>query len=514
MRSAIRGWLTTTAMDPSRDRRSLLPRGTAVAVRASLVLIALAPAAAQGQAPPGGVPDKSRRDYHADCLASGCHDGIRRTTWVHAPVSVGACDPCHAPVGKPEDHRFEARQVEQGLCGFCHAPKSGAAAGVGSAHDFSVDTDCVICHDPHGGATPTLLRAGDPGRLCAQCHPRGAAADAPAGVQGRRPIRDFSHPHEPFAKGQCLDCHSAHSAATPHLLRKSEQELCTGCHEKTVTALASLAHVHEPVLGECRSCHHAHGADAPGALRGKTHELCLGCHEPVRAAMSAPGTHVHGAMTEGDSCISCHMGHGGGTKALLREPLADACLGCHAEPLVTADGRRIAGLAQELAERPVHHAPVREGKCIDCHRSHASEHPDLLSKAIPDRLYVPYSDEAYAFCFDCHEPLAITEELGTRTKFRDGDRNLHAVHVKREKGRSCAICHEVHASRSPALMKADVPFGPGGWRLPIEFRATADGGTCLAGCHAEKSYDRRKPPGVESVPVPSTSAPAEKERRP
>jgi len=504
---------------PGRHRPGLAVRSAPVAALACF--LALAPSFAPGQAPTGGVADETRRDFHADCLASGCHDGIRRSPWVHAPVSVGACETCHAPVGKPEEHRFVARKEKEGRCGFCHAPKPGGGAHA-SAHDFSEDTDCTICHDPHGGANATLLRAGDPGKLCGECHPREGSpspapgAGAPAAPAARKPIREFPHPHGPFAAGLCLDCHTAHTASQPKLLRKSEQELCTGCHAETVSALASLAHVHEPVLAECRACHHAHGGESAGMLRARTAELCLGCHEPVRAEMGTPGKHVHGAMTEGDSCIACHLGHGGATEALLREPISAGCLGCHAEEIVAANGRKVAGMARELAERPVHHQPVREGKCLDCHRPHVSEHPDLLAKAAPDRLYVPYSDEAYALCYGCHEPLAITEERGTRTKFRDGDRNLHAVHVNREKGRSCAICHEVHASRSPALLREDVPFGPGGWRLPIEFRATADGGTCLSGCHAEKSYDRRKTPGDGAVPVPSGAAPepGEKERRP
>jgi hypothetical protein len=88
----------------------------------------------------------------------------------------------------------------------------------------------------------------------------------------------------------------------------------------------------------------------------------------------------------------------------------------------------------------------------------------------------------------------VTEATTTRTRFRDGDRNLHFVHTNREKGRACGICHTAHGSLLPRQMRAAVAFGPGGWELPIGFSLTPEGGTCLNGCHREIGYDNRQPP--------------------
>ena len=79
------------------------------------------------------------------------------------------------------------------------------------------------------------------------------------------------------------------------------------------------------------------------------------------------------------------------------------------------------------------------------------------------------------------------------TQFRDGDRNLHYVHVNREKGRTCRACHEVHASKRPAHIREAVPYGSGNWMLEINFEQTPQGGSCTPACHVMRSYTRTLP---------------------
>ena len=84
----------------------------------------------------------------------------------------------------------------------------------------------------------------------------------------------------------------------------------------------------------------------------------------------------------------------------------------------------------------------------------------------------------------------------TLTDFRTGDLNLHYVHVNRKKkGRSCRACHETHAASKEKQIRDSVPFGPGGWELPIGFEKTNSGGSCAPGCHRPYAYDR-----IELVP--------------
>jgi hypothetical protein len=68
------------------------------------------------------------------------------------------------------------------------------------------------------------------------------------------------------------------------------------------------------------------------------------------------------------------------------------------------------------------------------------------------------------------------------------------VHVNRDKkGRTCRACHETHASSKAKHIRESVPFGSGGWMLPIKFEKLESGGSCSPGCHTPYSYDRDNP---------------------
>ena len=100
------------------------------------------------------------------------------------------------------------------------------------------------------------------------------------------------------------------------------------------------------------------------------------------------------------------------------------------------------------------------------------------------------------------------------TDFRNGDRNLHHVHVNRErKGRTCRACHETHASSRDKHIRDSVPFGEGGWELPIGFERRANGGSCAPGCHTPYAYDRVDPVPYEPPATPARW-PAEEGGRP
>jgi hypothetical protein len=86
----------------------------------------------------------------------------------------------------------------------------------------------------------------------------------------------------------------------------------------------------------------------------------------------------------------------------------------------------------------------------------------------------------YDLCFTCHDKqLVLTAKTTGLTNFRDGETNLHFVHVNREdKGRSCRSCHDVHGSDLPKHIASEVPFEGSGWSMPIGYEPKSDGGRC------------------------------------
>jgi predicted CXXCH cytochrome family protein len=142
------------------------------------------------------------------------------------------------------------------------------------------------------------------------------------------------------------------------------------------------------------------------------------------------------------------------------------------------------------------HGPVQDGLCNACHKPHVSPNVKMLKYFYVKKFYNPFDPEVYSLCFKCHkESVVLNKRTATLTNFRNGDRNLHFLHVNREKGRTCLACHEIHAGSQERKIRLSTPFGD--WNIPIKYTRSATGGTCAASCHVEKRYDRNRPVRLE-----------------
>jgi predicted CXXCH cytochrome family protein len=261
------------------------------------------------------------------------------------------------------------------------------------------------------------------------------------------------------------------------------------CH----ATLLTKNDVHPP-SESCDSCHESVATPHPQEktktfkLTSDPPELCYACHD----ALGEKGD-VHPPVKEG-MCTACHDPHASNEPKLLVNPEKETCLGCH-ETIVT----------QAMT---VLHGPIKDGKCTACHDPHGSPNGKLLVKEFPPGPYAPYTDQEYALCFSCHErDLVQAPDTSSATGFRDGERNLHYVHVnKAQKGRSCVLCHDVHGGKSPKLIADSVPFGT--WSLPLKFAKTETGGSCAPGCHKPQSYDRQSHGKKPQTPKPAAPPPA------
>lgn len=286
--------------------------------------------------------------------------------------------------------------------------------------------------------------------------------------------------HQPFAAGQCTVCHQPHQSEYANLLRNGEgSEHCFGCHTDKRTALAQLPHVHKPALQSCLTCHGPHSTDNPKLLKQAANDTCLSCHDKVKTQI-AQAKIVHGAIAAG--CTACHDPHASSQPNELKARTDKVCLTCHDKPQKTASGRTLPSMTAVLASKNLH-GPVKSGSCSECHLPHAADQPNLLKKYFPDTFYAKFDINNYALCFSCHDQQLVLKPATTNlTNFRDGDKNLHFVHVNQagggEKGRTCKTCHDVHGSDLPNHMAASVPFEGSNYALPINYEQTATGGSC------------------------------------
>jgi predicted CXXCH cytochrome family protein len=411
-----------------------------------------------------------------NCVTSECHSGHKEHKFTHGPLFVNACDNCHT-LTNPQTHSYDFSRPMEQLCVYCHELDTHEEKLI---HQPFEDGSCISCHSPHGGDEPGLLRSTHYSDLCLGCH------------QDLAQARDLVH--GPASEGACNACHQPHASENRKLLETDGREMCLSCHPTIQTEIDNARLVHEPIRKDCQLCHDPHATETPALLVDKPSELCIQCHEKIAHQLDNSKTQ-HGAITTERGCISCHSAHTSDNPRLLKNDVKSLCFECHNKEIEREDGSVIPNMEALIETGTSLHGPIASGNCVLCHDIHGSEHNQLLVRNYSKALYTPFQESEYALCFGCHDKaLVLDEQSTTVTAFRNGETNLHFVHVNRDKkGRTCAICHNSHASKSDQHLNEKVPFGSGGWELPIQFQRIGDGGTCASGCHNSLVYDRTNP---------------------
>lgn len=409
------------------------------------------------------------------CSTATCHASLLKQKNVHAVAE--SCDSCHQASTTPHPQAgkktFQLLQEPPALCERCHPPMAKKK----HPHAPVEGGMCTTCHNPHSSPEPKLLP--QPMKdLCLQCHP------------GKT---DHTYVHGPAATGDCTSCHSPHGAELKALLVKKNEELCYLCHVDMQPEM-QRKYVHPALQGGCTSCHDPHGSPSKKLLAAEGEQVCFRCHARVGEVLQKAKS-IHPPVKSQKGCASCHMPHSSDGPKLLLKTGKDLCLECH--PQVIAK------------EQTVLHGPIQKETCTPCHDPHGSPNGKLLKGTFPDNFYIAYDDKQYGLCFTCHNrDLLKFPTTSYATGFRDGDRNLHHLHVnKKDKGRSCQSCHLVHASEAPKLIADKVLFGK--WKLPLRYVKTDTGGSCSPGCHKQFHYDRKTP---GKAPEPADAALKEKKK--
>lgn len=405
--------------------------------------------------------------FEDGCVTAECHAMRGSTRWLHTPVARGDCGSCHE--GDAGGHVYPLVRPRREICSSCHDTRWSTPV----QHAAMTDDGCLECHDPHAAMTSDLLRATTVRETCSACHPRS---------EGRVV-------HAPYADDRCELCHESHGSDRRGLLRTATlEDHCRLCHPGTVDRTMKSAHSHAGVDGSCLACHSAHTAPVKGLLAEPSRDLCVSCHKDIGETI-AGATVSHDAVLKGERCVRCHDPHGSDRAKMLRADQASACLSCHDKEVKGGDGRTVASMAG-LAERAAEHEVRGHRECAGCHSVHGGSRSRLL-KDVSERVPMgPFDARNYGLCFSCHD-AKLAEEAGA-TQFRDGDRNLHELHLKPSDGRSrgCGSCHSVHAVGSPRLIAKAVNFEGSGWSMPMDFSPTADGGRCGGACHEPLRYSR------------------------
>jgi predicted CXXCH cytochrome family protein len=390
------------------------------------------------------------------CVTSQCHSTILKAKNIHPATE--SCDSCHEAISQPHPQKgmktFKTSENLTEVCATCHESVSTKKV----VHPPVQEGSCTTCHDPHASDQAKLL-VQPAQELCLTCH---------------GDHTDYKVAHGPAAAGECLSCHNPHESDQAALLTQPQPELCLSCHGDMADTL-KMKVVHPAIEAGCTSCHNPHGSGFPHLLASAGASVCADCHGDVVDNIQKAKI-VHPPVQEGD-CAKCHSPHASDHPKLLAMESKDLCVSCHKNILTK--------------EKIVIHPAITEGDCTVCHNPHSSEQARLLTAEYPSREYTPYNDQEYELCFTCHNrDMVQYPDTSFATNFRDGEKNLHYVHVHQQKGRTCGFCHDVHASKNPKLIVDSVSFGK--WQLPLKFVKSENGGSCSPGCHQPKKYERTK----------------------
>jgi predicted CXXCH cytochrome family protein len=403
-----------------------------------------------------------------DCTKSGCHQGLVSLKVVHDPVSED-CSTCHiqSKKGHPKEGSKEFKLTEDvpELCGACHDIELTEA----HIHAPLSSGECLECHNPHGSKTAKLLKKD---RLCDDCHD--------LDLKNKKQ-------HGPVAAYMCSGCHAPHQSNNEHLLARDGLELCVFCHTAKLDR-EGVVSIHAPFEEDCLTCHKPHASPAKYLLDIDVPELCYKCHETVEVDL-AKKSEVHGPFQKGGKCYLCHNAHTSPYASLLQDKEEKLCFSCH-DKKIKEGNRVVKDIEARVAKAKYIHAPIESDGCSVCHAAHTPGNFFLLSAAFPKGSYSSGKVENFAHCFDCHDSALMLEAQSKEaTNFRNGATNLHYIHVNREKARNCTTCHDIHGSDYPFIIAETVPFG--NWEMPMNFKKTDNGGSCLTGCHEELGYSRK-----------------------
>lgn len=263
------------------------------------------------------------------------------------------------------------------VCAGCHKDKSASylksihakKAIPGSPANLH---DCETCHGPgsahvaKGGGRNTGMLVytrnieGDvKSSRCLSCH------------RNFRALAVWNLSRHSSEAISCDNCHTVHSGGQKNL-KAPQPRLCNTCHLNVRAQQARQSrHPLKEGLIKCTQCHDQHGSFGPRMVKADTfNELCYKCHADKRG----PFMWEHPPVQE--SCLTCHVPHGGNHNKLLTAKAPLLCQRCHdasAHPgtiytrFETFQGTATSGKNRMIAR-----------SCLNCHSSiHGSMGPSF-----------------------------------------------------------------------------------------------------------------------------------------
>ena len=239
----------------------------------------------------GNVFAKKHMNYPVEASrCSSCHNAHGSNKkgivfdGVHKPVAQKKCDNCHNDASSSSPLAMKKDGVE--LCRECHNDSIDEMLGRKQVHWPLLDKKgCLNCHSPHASKNKNLI-AGSVGNMCGACH-----VDTVELQEISISNPDNKNLCEPVRKGDCISCHTPHSADNALLIAEDSISfgMCDKCHEWQTHSTHPIGEEvidqrNKNLIVDCLSCHRACGTGNKRAMMPfeTTYALCIQCHEGYR----------------------------------------------------------------------------------------------------------------------------------------------------------------------------------------------------------------------------------------
>lgn len=247
-----------------------------------------------------------------DCHKAGENSVVHTVfKTVHGSLDGGgsaACTACHGP-SEAHDRRGKRAPVDisfgplwtsdvesrNASCQSCH-DNGDQLLWVGSAHQQD-NLACNDCHQSHQ-QQDLVANGADSQSLCLDCH-----------SQVRAELQLPSH--HPIAEGKtdCVDCHNPHGGLGDAALHQvTLNDNCFSCHQDK---RGPFLWEHPPAAEDCSLCHRPHGSVNERLLTARGPALCQQCHAAAfHPSVPYGGESLVGGTANqnilGKNCLNCH----------------------------------------------------------------------------------------------------------------------------------------------------------------------------------------------------------------
>lgn len=341
----------------------------------------------------------------------------------------------------------QARFVARNLeCLQCHTELIPAFSSV-SVHDPFAKKECLTCHTPHGKNVAVTVTRG-PAEYLTRV----------STVIRWLPLRWWLSLAGAVSGGTAENGSNGASSVSKVKggtagLVVPETELCWTCHGSMGKKLGDEFQ-HTPfATGRCGECHDPHASKQPTLLVQAPDQLCFTCH-PMGMEINREQSHPPAAA---GWCIDCHDPHASRFEGIIVARQRELCFRCH--PTVAV----LSGMA-------VQHAPFLNDDCTGCHQPHGSDYVPLLNAVQPDLCYQCHPAIEDQFSRPSHHPVGVKLECGSchdphATQYRglvnaQGNQFCYRCHGRMQagfadsqhSGRLCVNCHTPHGSTCDPIL--------------------------------------------------------------